>query len=191
MKSIPQVHDGILYRSRTEARWGEFFALAGVPFEYEPEGFDLDGEWYVPDFRVGPIYFEVKGLEPTQREAGLAKVLASATKAPVIVASGNPGACSLRAYGVDENATRCVLVEEFRQDDGAWIAEFADGGGWAFPLLGDLVNCSATGDEHPLLAVAGRLQFRKPAVANERGVMSLGGAVLNVLRDVDRKRRET
>jgi len=43
---------GYNFRSRLEARWAVFFTEMGLPFEYEPEGFDLDGVWYLPDFRV-------------------------------------------------------------------------------------------------------------------------------------------
>jgi hypothetical protein len=43
---------GHRFRSRLEARWAVFFETLGVQWEYEPEGFDLDGEFYLPDFRV-------------------------------------------------------------------------------------------------------------------------------------------
>lgn len=180
MKSIPQLHDGILYRSRTEARWAEFFTLAGLPFEYEPEGFDIGGEWYVPDFRVGAIYFEVKGAEPTERETRVASGLCLASQSPVVVAVGNPGSCRMRAFlPPAAESSDCTIVEEFRSDDGAWLAQFAEGGGWAFPLRGDLVNCSATGGDHPLMAEAGRLQFRKPRVTGE--AQDIGSVVSGII----------
>ncbi len=166
MRAIPQHHRGILYRSRTEARWSEFWSLAGVPFAYEPEGFDLGGEWYVPDFRVGGVYFEVKGVEPNDRERRVAEKLAVVTSSPVIIAGGNPGSSRLISFGIGDQPGGCVIVEEFR-GDGAWLAEFADGGGWAVPLRDGLVNCAATGQEHPMLAEAGWLQFRKPAQETE------------------------
>lgn len=163
MRSIPQELDGILYRSRTEARWAHFFDIAKVPFEYEPEGFSLDGEWYVPDFKVMDVYFEVKGKEPTPRERKLAKMLSQELKTPVVILVGNPGYGGLMyAYGVSKLCTPCCIVSEFKSETGAWLARYRDGGSWAIPLAKGLKNCSATGDVHPLLAEAGKLQFRKP-----------------------------
>lgn len=46
--------DGILFRSRTEARFAIFLKGAGVPWEYEPEGYKLASGWYLPDFRIRP-----------------------------------------------------------------------------------------------------------------------------------------
>jgi hypothetical protein len=53
------------FRSRLEARWAVFFTSIGLRWEYEPEGFNLDGEAYLPDFRVWtpqgqPMWFEIK-----------------------------------------------------------------------------------------------------------------------------------
>lgn len=44
---------GYRFRSRVEARWAVFFETLGLPWEYEPEGFELsEGSRYLPDFRV-------------------------------------------------------------------------------------------------------------------------------------------
>lgn len=61
---------GHRFRSRTEARWAVFFTTLGFRWEYEPEGFNIDGELYLPDFRVWtpqgePIWYEVKPLNVT------------------------------------------------------------------------------------------------------------------------------
>lgn len=163
MKAIPQQHDGILYRSRTEARWGEFWSLVGAHFEYEPEGFDLWGEWYVPDFHLSGVYVEVKPSgAPTARGEYLATMLAKETGAVVVIASGNPGSAVLRAHLPTGEKGLAHIVEEFKSETGAWLVQFTDGGGWSIPLCKGLTNCSAEGVEHPLLAVAGRLQFRVP-----------------------------
>lgn len=75
IKPIQTYYDGHLFRSRLEARWAVVFKSLGVPYEYEPEGFDLgDGLYYLPDFRVKchglrgdydhkpfDLYIEVKG----------------------------------------------------------------------------------------------------------------------------------
>lgn len=55
LTAIQTVFKGHLFRSRLEARWAVFFdqfIRGGLKWEYEPEGFDLDGAYYLPDFRV-------------------------------------------------------------------------------------------------------------------------------------------
>jgi hypothetical protein len=65
LKPIQTRYRGHHFRSRLEARWAVFFDAMGFKWEYEPEGFDLDGKLYLPDFRVwtpqgNPIWYEVK-----------------------------------------------------------------------------------------------------------------------------------
>lgn len=50
IKPIETVYNGYRFRSRLEARWAVFFDAMGLAYEYEREGFDLHGEWYLPDF---------------------------------------------------------------------------------------------------------------------------------------------
>ena len=61
---IPTWHGGILYRSRLEARYAFFFDRLSIKFEYETQGFETDGERYLPDFVIfaalGTIWAEVK-----------------------------------------------------------------------------------------------------------------------------------
>lgn len=43
--------NGILYRSRLEARWALFFSYLRIPFEYEWQGYQLNsGARFLPDF---------------------------------------------------------------------------------------------------------------------------------------------
>ncbi len=41
MKAIQTTYDGVLFRSRTEARWALFFNRLNIPWFYEYEGFEL------------------------------------------------------------------------------------------------------------------------------------------------------
>lgn len=50
IRAIETEYRGWKFRSRLEARWAVFFDIAGIPFEYEPEGFAFDGVAYLPDF---------------------------------------------------------------------------------------------------------------------------------------------
>ena len=63
IKSIETQYNGYRFRSRLEARWAVFFDAAGIKYEYEPEGFELeDGTRYLPDFYLPELgwYAEVK-----------------------------------------------------------------------------------------------------------------------------------
>lgn len=50
IKPIETRYKGRLFRSRLEARWAVWFDVLGVTWEYEKEGFDVNGRWYLPDF---------------------------------------------------------------------------------------------------------------------------------------------
>ena len=62
LQPIETLYNGYRFRSLLEARWAVFFDHCGLRYEYEPEGFDLDGIWYLPDFYIPSLkqYFEVK-----------------------------------------------------------------------------------------------------------------------------------
>lgn len=75
IRPIETEWNGCLFRSRLEARWAVFLTALGVRWDYEPEGFVLEGgARYLPDFRVRchgtrgerdmepfDLYIEVKG----------------------------------------------------------------------------------------------------------------------------------
>lgn len=88
-------YGGRYFRSRAEARWAVFMDRAGVPWEYEPEGYELgDGTRYLPDFWLPnqDVFFEVKGAKPedwTTQEKAL--LLARYSGKDVIVAWGDIG----------------------------------------------------------------------------------------------------
>ena len=73
IKPIETVYNGYRFRSRLEARWAVFFDALGIDWEYEYEGFDLDGEWYLPDFFLPSSMFfvEVKPAQLNDRERRL------------------------------------------------------------------------------------------------------------------------
>lgn len=91
MKAIETRYAGCRFRSRLEARWAVFFDTLGVPWEYEPQGFDLPSGRYLPDFWLPSIssWYEVKGTKPTDDESKLAHDLADATGHRVLVAWGS------------------------------------------------------------------------------------------------------
>ena len=89
--AIETLYKGYRFRSRLEARWAVFFDQLGVAWEYEPEGFDLpEAGRYLPDFYLpgSGVFFEVKGVKPTDDETMKAYVLARETGKPVVIACG-------------------------------------------------------------------------------------------------------
>lgn len=92
MNVIETAFDGHRFRSRTEARWAVFFTAAGLRYEYEREGFDLGGRWYLPDFYLPNLglWLEVKGADPTPEEVQLCRRLAVQTGRDTLLAIGPP-----------------------------------------------------------------------------------------------------
>lgn len=92
IKPIETNYNGYRFRSRLEARWAVFFDVLGIEWEYEKEGYDLDGIKYLPDFWL-PKYqywFEIKGQDPTTEEINKAKALQDTSGFPVIIAISLP-----------------------------------------------------------------------------------------------------
>jgi hypothetical protein len=200
IRAIPQRYGANVYRSRTEARWAGFFNLTLTPYQYEPEGFQLGKAWYVPDFWLphAEVYFEVKSKSPTTIELYKATELAKQTECPVIIAGGNPSP-DVPLWIVDDTGVKtfCTLVQD-HDDLGCWVAEFADGGGWAFPLRVGLKNCAAYGTQHETLAEAAALQFnmtpemdeKKPRQEDLGSWQQVGGSLFRVLKAARDRMRE-
>jgi hypothetical protein len=105
IKPIPTMYQDVEFRSRLEARWAVFFDAMGITWSYEREGFDLDGDWYLPDFWIdhrdfarysegtpnnAGMWLEVKPNMPTDKEMELCEKLAKHTKHCVYLVGGEP-----------------------------------------------------------------------------------------------------
>lgn len=91
LKPIETHYAGCRFRSRIEARWAVFLDHLGIGWQYEPQGFDLPSGPYLPDFLLDlgdGVWWEVKGLEPSQQERDLCWELMEATKQQVYIAYG-------------------------------------------------------------------------------------------------------
>ena len=78
LKTIETRYGGILFRSRIESRWAMFYDILDIPWEYEKEGYDIAGVWYLPDFWMPEqdCFIEIKGRIPTLKEEAVASTLA-------------------------------------------------------------------------------------------------------------------
>lgn len=90
-QAIETRYHGYHFRSRLEARWAVFFDTLGIEYEYEREGYSLEGIPYLPDFWLPEQewWVEIKGVAPTPEELDKARLLALYTGKPVYTCSGN------------------------------------------------------------------------------------------------------
>lgn len=91
LKAIETTYKGYRFRSRLEARWAIHFDMLRLQWEYEKEGFELEGERYLPDFWLPTLktWVEIKGQDPTDRELRLAMNLCEYSESDVILWSGD------------------------------------------------------------------------------------------------------
>lgn len=83
LQPIATHYKGYRFRSRLEARWAVFFDHLGVPWQYEPQGYLINGQPYLPDFLIypdnNPNWIEIKGRQPEEAEIELIHGLADHT----------------------------------------------------------------------------------------------------------------
>jgi len=95
-----------IFRSRLEARWAVLFTHLKIHYEYEPEGFNLPDQRYLPDFYFPQIrmFGEVKPRPFERHEITKAFQLAEATQCPVLMLVGAP---AFRTY----DAVHCAAID--------------------------------------------------------------------------------
>lgn len=121
MKAIETTYKGCRFRSRLEARWAVWLDACGVRWLYEPQGFDLDGKAYLPDFFLpfpSPVsvggdpppasrvawgapqayWLEIKPTTPTDEERELLCLLARGTGHHAYCFAGQPWPGEFRVY---------------------------------------------------------------------------------------------
>lgn len=75
IRPIETEYNGYRFRSRLEARWAVFFDELDVPYEYEPEGFELgDGIRYLPDFRL-PTWDAWVEIKPNMNDCDMERAM--------------------------------------------------------------------------------------------------------------------
>jgi hypothetical protein len=113
IKAIETIYNGYRFRSRLEARWAVFFDRLDLPYEYEPQGYDLGGLRYLPDFRLRldpECWIEVKARPPSAEEREKARQLAARSGLWVFLFHGDVW-CLTTAIAFSPAGYEC---------DGAW-----------------------------------------------------------------------
>jgi hypothetical protein len=95
--AIETRYAGCRFRSRLEARWAVFFDAMKIPWQYEEQGYLLDGKPYLPDFRLQfperTVFAEVKNAEVDEHEGehvDLCRALSRETGLGVLLLAGAP-----------------------------------------------------------------------------------------------------
>lgn len=135
IRSLQTRYGGVVYRSRTEARWALAFDALGIRFDYEPEGFLVRSGAYLPDFRLPDLrmFFEVKGQEPTAEEAAKCEELAIAAEYDFLIAEGAPDE-RFQIHWFDRGGRRegkYLLAQDRYVNCGFWLV---DEDGQGFPI---------------------------------------------------------
>lgn len=138
MNVIQTHYNGYHFRSRLEARWAVYFDAVGITWDYEPEGFNLGGVPYLPDFWLPQVrmWAEVKpvGLKPDEWEK--CQRLANESLRPVLMLIGTPDLRSYWAIGSNFDGyddlcdyvldTSCMSEARFFASTGVSYPEFCD-----------------------------------------------------------------
>lgn len=94
IKAIETSYKDNPFRSRLEARWAVFFDTLGLQWDYEPEGFDLNGLWYLPDFFIKSwnCYAEIKPDVPDNINHAdeVCRRFAISTQKEIVLLMGQP-----------------------------------------------------------------------------------------------------
>jgi hypothetical protein len=94
IKAIKTKYRNVEFRSRLEARWAVWFDEMEIPWSYEPEGFTVNGEAYLPDFYTTAInkgvYIEIKPKGISGREKAKTLRMLDAFDGRLLLISGSP-----------------------------------------------------------------------------------------------------
>lgn len=137
MKAIQTHYDGYRFRSRLEARWALFFNEIGWHYEYEKEGFVLDGGIpYLPDFFLPQLntWVEVKptlfSIEEKEKCRLLSKGLG--TDDVVMMAIGNPAPVLYNGFVFGEECVGMTLSSYIRSK--GWSCPYFGGDWWSYDM---------------------------------------------------------
>jgi len=101
IKPIETEYKGYRFRSRLEARWAVFFDTIDLKYEYETEGYDILGEWYLPDFWFPQLKIHCE-IKPNSEniDHSLYKQFRD-TISPILLVEGSPWDYNATWFGFD------------------------------------------------------------------------------------------
>jgi hypothetical protein len=112
---IPTSYAGILFRSKTEARYAKFFDGLDVKWTWEPQPTVTNGQGYSPDFMIfpalGPVWVEVKGYGEDPYSKDVMKFRRFAAERP-----GPISRCALFTGWPDERGNILVIGGDGSED---------------------------------------------------------------------------
>lgn len=154
--AIPTMYQGILYRSRLEARWAVFFETLEIRALYEHEAYTLEGGTnYLPDFWLPELatFVEVKPTTPTHDELRKCRFLAMGTQRRVVLVVGAPGAwIPMRGTGFEGGAGEFgYRFWEDGTEDSPYVPCECPGCGiidWQFDGRADRITCACKKSPH-------------------------------------------
>lgn len=114
IQAIQTRYDGHHFRSRLEARWAVFFNELDIPWEYEPQGYEINGRKYLPDFWLPEqsLWFEVKGEMPDEATLDMYTEMAAQTNTVFVVALGSIKGAT---FGVCDPEATCARPREWTE----------------------------------------------------------------------------
>lgn len=156
IKPIETYYKGYRFRSRLEARWAILLDHLNAEWEYEPEGFDMDGLYYLPDFKVTnhagrggkELWIEVKG---DMTDADREKILRFSEYKPIYVVGDIP-----KGETFDVITDR-MQEEAYESSPAKYNFETVDGDYFgAYPCVTKSGEFELLGDDHNYLCDADR-----------------------------------
>lgn len=121
IQAIETEYRGVRFRSRLEARWAVYFDVTKIPWEYEVQGYSVNGRSYLPDFVLGEnrseqwpeafkVWVEVKG-DPEELDPAFLSEFSEETQRPVLVLGSIP-----ESFGNIEHVWRMITgIGSFQQ----------------------------------------------------------------------------
>lgn len=130
IKPIETEYNGYRFRSRLEARWAVFFDAAGIPYQYEPEGYNLKGDYYLPDFYLPwfKCYIEIKPNNISDNDKHIAM-----TKLEALFELDETCCCML-CIGDPMDQNMELICNDITDSSGGtswWKAKWVEGAEWA------------------------------------------------------------
>lgn len=152
MKAIETEYKSYKFRSRLEARWVVFFDELGVDWEYERQGYEVNGLWqkyYLPDFwlpdfklhleikpksELVPLLESVSVLDAavSSNPENLAYVLSQSGNAAAI-AYGDPKDYVTHIYILNDSDTDFYIDYRFVQCERCGVVQFMQNRAFLYP----------------------------------------------------------